>query len=301
MSIDPTHTWSARDRLGLQAQRGFIQSGSPKPAADTAGGEKFGKIIADAAGVEAPDEGANFFGEDGLDFGDFLDLINPLQHLPIISTIYRHLTGDEISQGSRIFGGALYGGPVGLASAVLDAAVEQVSGKDMGALAMSLLDSDEDPATPDTAIADAPNAETSGAATVEAGAKDAAQPDPQAAGADSQGEADDGNAVWMSRIPELSENQMALLLSSLGLPPEANSSSSEGGASADAARSAASVAPAAGDEAPTQTETPQAQIPSEMPPVPNRSVAEAMERALDKYEATFGNPINRGARFDGNV
>ena len=31
------------------------------------------------------------FGEDGLTFGDILDVINPLQHIPVISTIYRNL------------------------------------------------------------------------------------------------------------------------------------------------------------------------------------------------------------------
>ncbi|MGB6086494.1 MAG: hypothetical protein WBF74_07845, partial [Parvibaculum sp.] len=29
-------------------------------------------------------------------FSDFLDVINPLQHIPIVSSIYRELTGDEL-------------------------------------------------------------------------------------------------------------------------------------------------------------------------------------------------------------
>ncbi len=41
--------------------------------------------------ADTADEG--FFGSDGLKFDDFLDLINPLQHLPIISTFYRAVTG----------------------------------------------------------------------------------------------------------------------------------------------------------------------------------------------------------------
>ncbi len=31
-------------------------------------------------------------------FDDFIDIINPLQHIPILSTVYREMTGDEIQQ-----------------------------------------------------------------------------------------------------------------------------------------------------------------------------------------------------------
>lgn len=66
-------------------------------------------------------EGARFrpFGEDGLTFGDLIDVVNPLQHIPLLSNIYRKLTGDSIDPAIRIAGGALFGGPVG---AVLSAA-----------------------------------------------------------------------------------------------------------------------------------------------------------------------------------
>ncbi len=37
-------------------------------------------------------------------FDDFIDVINPLQHLPIVSTLYRALTGDEISPQARAVG-----------------------------------------------------------------------------------------------------------------------------------------------------------------------------------------------------
>ncbi|MGE3769811.1 MAG: hypothetical protein AB7G06_02540 [Bdellovibrionales bacterium] len=55
-------------------------------------------------------------------FEDIIDIINPLQHIPVISSIYRAVTGDEASVGAQVAGGALYGGPIGmlfsLASAV---------------------------------------------------------------------------------------------------------------------------------------------------------------------------------------
>lgn len=72
------------------------------------------------------------FGEDGLTFGDIIDVINPLQHIPVISTIYRNLTGDELSPAARIAGGALFGGPIGFVASAANTAVLAFSGKDIG-------------------------------------------------------------------------------------------------------------------------------------------------------------------------
>ncbi len=83
------------------------------------------------------------FGDDGLTFLDFLDIINPLQHIPIVSTIYRYLTGDELSPASRIAGGALYGGIIGAAVSVANVIVEYASGKDMGEHVLSLFVDDK--------------------------------------------------------------------------------------------------------------------------------------------------------------
>lgn len=57
------------------------------------------------------------FGEDGFGFDDVIDVVNPLQHIPIVSTVYRWLTGDEISPAAQLAGGALFGGAIGLAGA----------------------------------------------------------------------------------------------------------------------------------------------------------------------------------------
>ncbi|MBT5049270.1 MAG: hypothetical protein HOM58_12290 [Rhodospirillaceae bacterium] len=38
----------------------------------------------------------------GFSFGDFLDIINPLQHIPVVSTIYRMVTEDEIGPGGSV-------------------------------------------------------------------------------------------------------------------------------------------------------------------------------------------------------
>ena len=52
-------------------------------------------------------------------FGDALDLVNPLQHLPLVSTLYRKITGDVISPAMELAGGALFGGPIGAGLAAL--------------------------------------------------------------------------------------------------------------------------------------------------------------------------------------
>ena len=59
--------------------------------------------------------------EDGFNFGEVLDILNPLQHIPGINTLYRKLTGDDASVRARMTGSALYGmigGPLGMVSLV---------------------------------------------------------------------------------------------------------------------------------------------------------------------------------------
>ncbi|MEM9634785.1 MAG: hypothetical protein AAGA50_25870 [Pseudomonadota bacterium] len=50
--------------------------------------------------------------------GDFIDLINPLQHIPGVAEVYRSITNDQISDQVRKSGNAIYGfalgGPIGL-------------------------------------------------------------------------------------------------------------------------------------------------------------------------------------------
>ncbi|MDX2074175.1 MAG: hypothetical protein SFX19_07425 [Alphaproteobacteria bacterium] len=65
-------------------------------------------------------------------FADFLDIINPLQHIPGVSTIYRELTGDTISTGAKIVGNTLFGGPVGLLASIANSIIEDETGKDVG-------------------------------------------------------------------------------------------------------------------------------------------------------------------------
>lgn len=64
-------------------------------------------------------------------FGDLIDMVNPLHHLPVIGTIYRSLTGDTLEGPARIVGGMIYGGPIGMASAIGNAILEEHTGRDL--------------------------------------------------------------------------------------------------------------------------------------------------------------------------
>lgn len=89
-------------------------------------------------------------------FDDFIDLINPLQHLPIIGTLYRAWTGDAIEGPARIMGDALYGGPIGLVLGIFDAIVEQASGADVGGHVYATLFEPDEAAATSAAVAIAP-------------------------------------------------------------------------------------------------------------------------------------------------
>lgn len=74
-------------------------------------------------------------------FGDLIDAVNPLQHLPVVSVLYRHLTGDTISPAAKVVGDTAYGGPLGLISSLGDMLLQKMTGKGLGdtAYALSLI------------------------------------------------------------------------------------------------------------------------------------------------------------------
>jgi len=78
------------------------------------------------------DTGQFWSTDEGPTFAEFLDIINPLQHIPVVSTLYRAITGDDIGTGPRVAGGMLFGGPVGALIAGVTALFEEASGGDIG-------------------------------------------------------------------------------------------------------------------------------------------------------------------------
>lgn len=69
----------------------------------------------------------------GFSFKDLLDIVNPLQHIPVVGSVYRYLTGDEPSGGARIVGDSIYGGPIGFGVSVVSTAfLTNSKGQDLG-------------------------------------------------------------------------------------------------------------------------------------------------------------------------
>ncbi|MGB4107486.1 MAG: hypothetical protein WBK55_06795 [Alphaproteobacteria bacterium] len=71
-------------------------------------------------------------------FYDLLDIINPLQHIPLVNTAYRKLTGDEIKSAPQIIGGAIFGGAAGAAGGLFNVIVQEETGKDIADNALGL-------------------------------------------------------------------------------------------------------------------------------------------------------------------
>ncbi len=66
-----------------------------------------------------------------VDFADVLSAANPLQYLPVVGTIYRAVTGDDLHPAFRIavsgVAAMLFGGPIGLAATMLGAVIDEVA------------------------------------------------------------------------------------------------------------------------------------------------------------------------------
>ena len=74
-------------------------------------------------------------------FHDLLDIVNPLQHLPVVGTLYRAITGDTMGTLEKIAGDALYGGLWGAVGAVADTAFTAATGKDFGSTVLAFAES----------------------------------------------------------------------------------------------------------------------------------------------------------------
>jgi len=107
---------------------------------------------------QAPATGkGHLWAGDHFSFHDILDAINPLQHIPVVSTIYRAVTGDTLGEAARVVGDGLYGGVVGVIAGLVDVAVIEHTGKDIGGNVMSALGLEGDKAgSGDEAVAAAP-------------------------------------------------------------------------------------------------------------------------------------------------
>ncbi len=218
-----------------------------------------------------------FWGDDGFGFDDVIDLVNPLQHIPIVNWIYRAITGDEIATGPRILGGALFGGgPLGagiaIATGAANAELTQRTGKDAGEHVLGMLGIES--AAPATTVAAAtqpmPVAQFPPAPTMVAeveGLPWLPQPAATAAPAPSVQPAPvPAAAVAPAAVPAMSAAQWQALTDSLSQTP----------------LPAASAPTVERPPAPQQAPPPAPHSEAQQQPA---DVAAAMLRALEKYEA----------------
>jgi hypothetical protein len=100
--------------------------------------------------VAAPQQGSDPRGvepslptEHHISFHDVLSALNPLQYLPVIGTIYRAVTGDQIPDAVRRIGSiivsGLMGGPVGVAISVRMMGMEKITDIDFDKFGQKLM------------------------------------------------------------------------------------------------------------------------------------------------------------------
>ena len=75
-------------------------------------------------------------------FQHLWNVVNPLQHLPVIGTLYRAITGEHLDPVEKIAGDSLYGGFWGAVTSVADVAFESLTGKDVEDTVLALFKSD---------------------------------------------------------------------------------------------------------------------------------------------------------------
>ena len=106
------------------------------------------------------DDKPHIWGQKGFQFHDLLDIVNPLQHLPVIGSVYRWITGDTIGNLPRVVGDTLYGGLIGFASGLANVLIKEQTGHDIGETVVALVTGDDKP----SAVASVPSAPAAPAA-----------------------------------------------------------------------------------------------------------------------------------------
>lgn len=147
----------------------------PPPAQPTPGAAS-GAVNTLSEPGAGKDDGFKPFGDDGFSFLDLIDVINPLQHLPVIGPLYRDFTGDTLDPLPRIAGSTLFFGPIGAGISITNVVVKQSTGKDMGGHVLAWF---RDEASQTTTTADAgPITDDAKTLAVTAAGTDAANEDP---------------------------------------------------------------------------------------------------------------------------
>jgi hypothetical protein len=114
-------------------------------AAITLNGTRINGSVQDARSYSKFDRSAiNMPDAPDFSFADLIDTVNPLQHIPVVSSIYRGITGDTIHPTARVAGDIIFGGVLGVASAAAGAA---------SAISDSVMEGDTGKTVPGTMLA----------------------------------------------------------------------------------------------------------------------------------------------------
>ena len=97
----------------------------------------------------APGRAGGFFAGDAPSISDAVDVINPLQHIPFVNTLYREFSGDRMGAGATLAGGALFGGVFGFFAGLANVVFESASGESVGDAVLAALNGERpDPNIP---------------------------------------------------------------------------------------------------------------------------------------------------------
>ena len=219
-------------------------------------------------------------------FKDFMknlwDVVNPLQHIPVVGAIYRHVTGDTISPGAHFIGDALYGGVIGGAVAAADIAWQKSTGRDVGETVIaSLTGHNKTPAgtpSPNTMVAQNTN-QMQNLTQITPAAGSAASPGAAAPAAKNIIWSDNNNSkniIWTSESP-------------LFPPSQPTGTSGAGPASPSSAQPVLQASGAASTSAPQTQEAPAGTARTAVPP---GLIAAKMMEGLQKYAAMKQQDMN---------
>ncbi len=70
---------------------------------------------------------------------DVVDTLNPLEHIPFVSTLFDEMTGHTPSSGSQLAGGTLIGGPIGFFASLVNVIFQGETGKGLGGTMVAAL------------------------------------------------------------------------------------------------------------------------------------------------------------------
>lgn len=155
MSFETAADSFIRPRIAAQAVPAHAvvaPTANPAPPPNSTGTQT---SLRGPGGTEIGQQGGVDTADGEFSFDDLIDLVNPLHHIPVVGTLYRKITGDEIKAPAQVLGGLLFGGPVGLVASAANVIVEEASGGDLGDAAYALLFGPDETGEPDLAAKDA--------------------------------------------------------------------------------------------------------------------------------------------------